>query len=227
MRLLLVEDDAMIGQSILRYLRKEGYTVDHLVDGRCVVDVLGSEHFDLVLLDLNLPGRGGMEILARLRGAGAPIPVLVITARDRVEDRVAGLDLGADDYLVKPFSLQELAARIRCALRRGSAQRPAPDIEVAGLRIDPERHCVTGPGGRGEAVVLSAKEYAIVEALARRPGAILSRAQLEERLYGWGDEVESNPVAVHIHAIRQKLGRDFIRNLRGVGYFIPAEQDPR
>ena len=224
MRLLLVEDDAMIGQSILRYLRNEGYTVDHLADGRCVADVLASEHFDLVLLDLNLPGRGGLEILTQLRAAGASIPVLVITARDRIEDRVAGLDLGADDYLVKPFSLQELAARIRCALRRASTGRSAPDIEVAGLRIDPERHCVTG---LGEPVVLSAREYAIVEALALRPGAILSRAQLEERLYGWGDEVESNPVAVHIHAIRQKLGRDFIRNLRGVGYFIPAAKDPR
>lgn len=224
MRLLLVEDDAMIGQSILRYLRKEGYTVDHLTDGRCVAQVLGSEHFDLLLLDLTLPGRDGLEILAQLRAAGASIPVLVLTARDRVEDKVAGLDLGADDYLVKPFSLQELAARIRCALRRGSTQRPAPDIEVAGLRISPERHCVSA---RGEAVMLSAREYAIVEALARRPGAILSRAQLEERLYGWGDEVESNPVAVHIHAIRQKLGRDFIRNLRGVGYFIPRQEDSR
>ena len=224
MRLLLVEDDAMIGQSILQYLRKEGYTVDHLADGRGVEDVLARVHFDLLLLDLNLPGRGGLDILKGLRGAGASIPVLVVTARDRVEDKVAGLDLGADDYLVKPFSLHELAARIRCALRRCGAQRGLADIEIAGLRIDPERHCVTG---QGEPVLLSAREYAIVEALSHRPGAILSRAQLEERLYGWGDEVESNPVAVHIHAIRQKLGRDFIRNLRGVGYFIPATEDAR
>lgn len=217
MRLLLAEDDPMIGESIRLYLREEAYTVDHLLDGRVVNEILASEHFDLLLLDLGLPGRAGLDILKDLRDAGNPIPVIVITARDRVEDRVAGLDLGADDYLVKPFSLRELSARIRCALRHG-AGRGAPDIELHGVRISAEDRRVTR---HGEPVLLSAREYALVGALAQRPGAILSRAQLEERLYGWGDEVESNPVAVHIHAIRQKLGQDFIRNLRGVGYFIP------
>ncbi len=222
MRVLLVEDDVMIGESIRTYLRDEGYAVDHLLDGQQVEAVLASQHFDLLLLDLALPGRTGLAILQELRAAGNELPVVVITARDTVEDRVTVLDLGADDYLVKPFSLLELAARLRCALRR-SAGRGEPDIEICGVRICPDTRRVVRDGAP---VMLSAKEYAIVEALAQRPGIILSRAQLEERLYGWGDEVDSNTVAVHIHAVRQKLGQDFIQTLRGVGYFIPDPQEP-
>ncbi|MBK4736576.1 response regulator [Noviherbaspirillum pedocola] len=218
MRVLLAEDDPMIGASIRQYLRNEGYAVDHLRDGRSVNEVLDSEHFDLLLLDLALPTRSGMEILQQLRSVGNAMPVIIVTARDRVDDRVAGLDFGADDYLVKPFSLRELAARIRCALRR-SVGRSDADIELDGIRICTHTRRVSC---HGEDVLLSAKEYAIVEALTRRPGTILSKAQIEERLYGWGDDVDSNTVAVHIHSIRQKLGQNFIHTLRGVGYFVPG-----
>lgn len=216
MRILLVEDDAMIGESIRTSLRNEGYVVDWCRDGRMVITALATEHFDFVLLDLGLPGQGGLDVLAALRAAKKAVPVIIITARDAIEDRIKGLDAGSDDYLVKPFDFNELAARIRSALRR-SAGRAEPDIEILGVRLSPGLRQVTRDG---EPVPLSAREYAIVEALMLRPGAILSRAQLEERMYGWGDEIESNAIEVHIHAIRRKLGADFIRNVRGVGYFI-------
>lgn len=217
MRILLVEDDAMIGESIRTSLRNEGYVVDWIRDGRTVMPSLSTEHFDLVLLDIGLPGKSGLDILRDLRAKKKATPVIIITARDAVEDRITGLDSGADDYLVKPFDFEELAARIRAALRRSSG-RAEPDIEILGVRLSPESRQVT----RGsEPVLLSAREYSIVEALMLRPGAILSRAQLEERMYGWGEEIESNAIEVHIHAIRRKLGAEFIRNLRGVGYFVP------
>lgn len=217
MRILLAEDDRMIGTSIRTSLQGEGYLVDILQDGRAVSEVVLSEHFDLLLLDLGLPHRSGLDILKDLRAAGNGIPVIVITARDGIEDRVTGLDLGADDYLVKPFSARELAARIRSALRR-SCGRVEPEVEILGVRFNLHQRQIMKDGAT---VMLSAKEYAIVEALIQRPGVILSRAQLEERLYGWGEEVDSNAVLVHIHAVRQKLGADFIRTLRGVGYFVP------
>jgi DNA-binding response OmpR family regulator len=218
MRILLVEDDRMIGDSVRASLQREGYAVDWARDGRMADAALATEHFDLVLLDLGLPGKSGLDILRGLRLKRKSIPVIVVTARDAVEDRVQGLDAGADDYIVKPFEFDELAARIRSALRRSSG-RAEPDIEIMGVTLSPASRQVARDG---QPVILSAREYAIVEALMLRPGAILSRAQLEERMYGWGDEVESNAVEVHIHGIRRKLGSDFIRNVRGVGYFIPA-----
>lgn len=217
MRILLVEDDAMIGESLRTSLRNEGYVVDWSRDGRMVVTALSTEHFDLVLLDLGLPGRSGIDVLNDLRASKMAIPVIIITARDAIDDRIKGLDAGADDYLVKPFDFNELSARIRSALRR-STGRAEPEIEILGVRLSPESRQLSRDG---EPVPLSAREYAIVEALMGRPGAILSRAQLEERMYGWGDEIESNAIEVHIHAIRRKLGAEFIRNVRGVGYFVP------
>lgn len=217
MRIFLVEDDEMIGEGIRTSLRNEGYVVDWARDGRMVLTALSTEHFDLVLLDLGLPGKSGLEVLASLRASKQTIPVIIITARDAIDDRIKGLDTGADDYLVKPFDFHELAARIRSALRR-STGRAEPDIEILGVRLSPESRQVTRDA---EPVPLSAKEYSIIEALMLRPGAILSRAQLEERMYGWGDEIESNAIEVHIHAIRRKLGAEFIRNVRGVGYFVP------
>lgn len=217
MRILLVEDDEMIGDSICASLMRERMVVDWVRDGRMVETAVSTEHFDLVLLDIGLPGKSGLDILRSLRLQKKSIPVIVVTARDAIGDRIRGLDDGADDYVVKPFDIDELAARIRSILRR-SAGRAEPDMEVQGVCISPEtREVRLG----GEPVYLSGKEYAIVEALMLRPGSILSRAQLEERMYGWGDEIDSNAVDVHIHAIRRKLGIDFIRNVRGVGYFIP------
>ncbi|SNS40095.1 two component transcriptional regulator, winged helix family [Noviherbaspirillum humi] len=222
MRILLAEDDPMIGEGVRTFLRQDGHAVDWVRDGAAADAALATEHFDLLLLDLGLPRRDGIEVLRALRGRGAGLLVIVLTARDAVEQRVQGLDAGADDYLVKPFDLEELAARIRSALRR-SGGNAAPEIALHGVRIHPATREVSRDG---KPVTLSAREYALVEALAQRPGAILSRAQLEERLYGWGEEVESNAVEVHIHGIRRKLGTDFIQNVRGVGWFIPKPGKP-
>jgi DNA-binding response OmpR family regulator len=216
MRILLAEDDPMIGAAVRDALVQDGYVADWLRDGQRADAALATGQYDLVLLDLGLPGKDGLEILRSLRMRRQAMPVIVITARDAVESRIAGLDAGADDYIVKPFDLDELAARIRSALRR-SAGRPEPDLALGDVSINLARRAVLRGG---KPVTLSAREYAIVEALALRPGAILSRGQLEQRMYGWGEEVESNAVEVHIHAIRKKLGADFIRNVRGVGYFI-------
>jgi len=216
MRVLLVEDDRMIGESIRAALRQDGSAVDWVRDGRSAESTLGTEQFDLVLLDLGLPKQDGIEILRAMRSRHDQTPVIVLTARDALPDRVAGLDAGADDYLVKPFELEELAARIRAVTRRKSG-RAEPAIEVGEVRLDPSMRQVTR---NGEPVVLSAREYAVLEALMMRPGAILSRAQLEDRLYGWGDAIESNAVSVYIHQLRRKLGADFIRNVRGVGYYV-------
>jgi two-component system, OmpR family, response regulator QseB len=217
MRLLLVEDDAMIGEAIREGLRREGFTVDWVYDGESASQVLRAETFDLLLLDLGLPRKGGLEVLTAARALGQELPVLIITARDAVSDRVQGLDAGADDYLVKPFDLDELAARIRALLRRKSG-RTAPAIEHRGVILNPAKHSVTRDG---RAVALSPKEFSLLQLLMERPGTILSRARIEERLYGWGEEVESNAVEVHIHGLRRKLGADYILNVRGVGYRVP------
>ena len=217
MRLLLVEDDPMIGKSIHQALRQDGYSVDWVRDGRSAEAALGQAPYDLVLLDLGLPRKGGLEVLAELRRRRNPVPVLVLTARDAVADRVKGLDTGADDYLVKPFDLDELGARIRALLRR-QAGRAEPVVEHGPLTLDPASHEVFLDGAP---VSLTAREFALLRALLAQPGAPLSRAQLEERIYGWGEEVESNAVEVHIHSLRRKLGADWIRNVRGVGYMVP------
>jgi DNA-binding response OmpR family regulator len=226
MRLLLVEDDRMIGESLRSALRLEGYAVDWVRDAASAQATLSSERFDLVLLDLGLPASaaphaetrtsGGLEVLRAMRARHDATPVIVATARDGPGDKVAGLDAGADDYLVKPFDLDELAARIRAVLRRHSG-RAQPALEFGGVTLDPATRQVTQ---RGAPVLLSAREFAVLEALLLRPGALLSRAQLEDRLYGWGEEIESNAVSVYIHQLRKKLGADFIQNVRGVGYFV-------
>jgi two-component system response regulator QseB len=221
MRLLLAEDDAMIGEAVRAGLRREGYTVDWVRDGTFAEEALAAGAYDLLLLDLGLPGKDGVRVLRQLRERGSALPVVVLTARDAVTDRVAGLDAGADDYLVKPFELQELAARVRAVLRR-KAGRASGVLEHDGMSLDPATHEVRLDG---TSVPVSPREFALLHALLERPGQILSRAQLEDRLYGWGEEVESNVVEVHIHALRRKLGADFIRNVRGVGYRVrPARR---
>jgi DNA-binding response OmpR family regulator len=234
---LLVEDDRMIGDSLQRALRLEGYAVDWVRDAAAASGTLASERFDLVLLDLGLPPgtttpgttpdsaaapRDGVGVLRALRQRGDATPVIVVTARDARGDRVAGLDAGADDYIVKPFELDELNARIRAVLRR-HAGRAEPLIVHGAVTLDPAQRRVTRDG---VPVPLSGREFAVLEALLARPGAVLSRAQLEDRLYGWGEEIESNAVSVYIHQLRRKLGADFIRNVRGVGYFVAVETAP-
>ncbi len=221
MRVLLVEDDRMIGDSLRESLRAEGYAVDWVRDAEAAVAATGTERFDLLLLDLGLPRAGGLEVLRTLRARGDATPVIVLTARDGPGDRVAGLDAGADDYLVKPFDLDELLARIRALLRR-HAGRAAPLLRHGGVTLDPATHQVTL---QGRPVLLSAREYAVLELLLQRPGAVLSRAQIEDRLYGWGEEIESNAVSVYVHQLRKKLGADFIRSMRGVGYFLAPAGD--
>jgi len=219
-RLLLVEDDAMIGEAIRTGLRRDGFAVDWVRDGDSADRVLRTEQFDLLLLDLGLPRKDGLQVLKGLRARQEMLPVLIITARDAVSDRVQGLDAGADDYLVKPFDLDELAARIRALLRRKSG-RTIPEVEHLGVVLNPATHRVTQ---NGRNISLSPKEFALLQLLLERPGNILSRAQIEERLYGWGEEVESNAVEVHIHGLRRKLGADFIVNVRGVGYRVRPAQ---
>jgi two-component system, OmpR family, response regulator QseB len=216
MRVLLVEDDPMIGESIQHGLRQDGVTVDWVQDGVTAELALQTTEYAVLLLDLGLPQKNGLEVLATQRRAGQAIPVLILTARDTVADRVRGLDSGADDYLVKPFALDELTARIRAVLRRHSG-RACPVLTQGELTLDPATHQVTW---HGESVLLSSREFAILQALLERPGLILSRTQLEERLYGWEDDVGSKAVEVHIHHLRKKLGADVIRNVRGVGYMV-------
>ena len=221
MRVLLVEDDAMISESIRKGLRHEGYVVDWVQDGRAAEIAIESEPYALVLLDLGLPRKDGFAVLAGLRNRKDRVPVLILTARDAVADRVKGLDSGADDYLVKPFDLDELAARMRAVLRR-HAGRAEPVVTHGALTLNPVTHEVLHGG---QPVPVSAREFALLQALLERPGAALSRAQLEERLYGWGEEVASNSVEVHIHNLRKKLGEGMIRTVRGFGYSIAGEDD--
>ena len=220
MRVLLVEDDPMIGESVARGLSGDGYAVDRALDAGEADTALRTQAYDLVLLDLGLPGADGLQVLRALRARGDATPVLVVTARDAVASRVAGLDAGADDYVVKPFELDELGARIRAVLRR-HAGRGEPLLRAGAVCLDPAAHRVTLDG---EPVALSAREYALLRALMDRPGAVLSRAQLEEKLYGWNEAVGSNAVEVHLHALRRKLGPGVVRNVRGVGWTMA---DPR
>jgi DNA-binding response OmpR family regulator len=220
-RILLVEDDAMIGAAVRDGLVRHAITVDWVRDGRAGWAAACSEPYAAVLLDLGLPGRSGLDLLRQLR-AEAPlahrgVPVLIVTARDAVGDRIAGLDAGADDYVLKPFDIDELAARVRAVLRRRDGQA-APLLRSAQLTLDPATREVCA---EGRPVALSAREFALLELLMRRPGVALSRAQLEERLLGWGEEVASNALEVHVHHLRRKLGARSIQNIRGVGYFVP------
>jgi len=214
MRLLLTEDDAMVGEAIQRGLRQLGFAVDWVRDAAAATQALAVEPYELLLLDLGLPRKSGLALLTELRARRSTIPVVILTARDALSDRVAGLDAGADDYLVKPFELPELAARIRAVARR-HAGRATPLLTHRDVTLDPARREVTR---NGAPVVLAAREFEVLLALMEHPGRVLSRAQLEERLYGWGEEVESNVVEVYVHALRRKLGSGLIRTVRGAGY---------
>jgi two-component system OmpR family response regulator len=218
-RLLLVEDDAMIGETVLQVLRAEHYAVDWVRDGNMAEEALRTEAYDLVLLDLGLPRRSGLEVLRALRARRNVVPVLVATARDAVGDRIAGLDAGADDYVVKPFDIDELLARIRALLRR-SAGRAEPAFEHKGVSLNPATREATL---HGRPVSLSAREWAVLEALLARPGVVLSRTQLEEKLFSWKDDISSNAVEVYIHGVRKKLGANLIQTVRGLGYLIPKK----
>jgi two-component system response regulator QseB len=219
-RILLAEDDTMIGKSVQTGLKQEGYAVDWVRDGVAAELSLANDTYELLLLDLGLPRKSGLEILKSLRAKKNAIPVLILTARDAVADRVKGLDAGADDYLVKPFDLDELSARIR-ALTRRQAGRAEPLIEHGPIKVNPVTHEVHL---HGSLVTLSSREFALLAALLEHPGIPLSRSRLEESIYGWGEEVESNTVEVYIHSLRKKLGQGLIVNVRGVGYLIPKDQ---
>ncbi|WP_373085915.1 response regulator [Sneathiella sp.] len=221
MRLLIVEDDIMIGETLQRALRKSGYAVDWLQDGRDVELSLQNSDYALLILDLGLPGRNGFSILTDLRMNGNDIPVLILTARNAIADKVSGLDMGADDYMLKPFALEELEARIRLLLRRKNGQKTTIQ-NLGGLSIDAASHKVSL---KNQAYTFSSKEFALLTILMERPGVIFSRAQLEEKLYGWNEEVASNAIEVHIHQIRKKLGKDIIKNIRNVGYTLAEDPE--
>ncbi|HZZ60293.1 MAG TPA: response regulator transcription factor [Roseiarcus sp.] len=217
MRVLLVEDDIMIGEGLTIALGAEGMSVDWVRDGAGAEAALHDAGFAIVLLDLGLPGAEGLDLLKSARRQGVDTPILVITARGAVEDRVSGLDLGADDYLLKPFEVRELTARMRALIRR-RAGRATATLVAGDIELDAETHELRHGGARA---VLSAREYTLVHALMERPGRILSRTQLEDRIYGWGEEVESNAVDVLIHSVRRKFGKTMILNVRGAGWMIP------
>jgi DNA-binding response OmpR family regulator len=218
-RLLLVEDDELLGNGLQVGLNQSGYAVDWVKDGQAAELFLNAGEYDLMILDIGLPRRSGLEILQALRGRGDDMPVLMLTARDTVEDKVAGLDGGADDYLVKPFDLDELTARIRALLRRRSG-RSDPLIRHRDLLIDPAAHTVSR---NGQPVDIAPREFAVLQQLLEQRGRVLSRARLEQSLYSWKDEIDSNAVEVHIHHLRRKLGPDLIRTIRGVGYVIDKD----
>ena len=217
MRLLLVEDDTMIGQAVLALLRREGYVVDWVQDGAQADTALRGHQYDLVLLDLGLPKLDGLQVLRQLRARKDATPVLVATARDAVRDRIAGLDAGADDYLVKPYDMDELLARMRALARRATGHLEAV-YEHGGVMLNPNTREASV---NGQPVTLSGREWAVLQALLARPGATLSRQQIEDKLYGWGDEVSSNAVEVYIHGLRKKLGAAAVLNVRGLGYMVP------
>ncbi|MES2937077.1 MAG: response regulator [Pseudomonadota bacterium] len=219
MRVLLVEDDAMIGEAVLQALRHDGYAADWVRDGALAETAWRSEPYDLLLLDLGLPRRDGLDVLRALRAGGSRIPVLVMTARDAVRDRIAGLDAGADDYLVKPFDTDELLARARALIRR-SAGRAEPVFSHKGVTLDPATRQATLDG---QPVALSSREWAVLEPMLLRPGVVFSRRQLEEKLYGWKEDISSNAVEVYVHGLRRKLGSDVVRTVRGLGYVVPKD----
>ncbi|HYQ37654.1 MAG TPA: response regulator [Pseudomonas sp.] len=216
MRILLAEDDMALGEGIRTALKPEGYTVDWVQDGVAALHALSHESFELCVLDLGLPRLDGLEVLRQLRGAGNPLPVLVLTARDATSDRIAGLDAGADDYLVKPFDVAELKARLRALLRR-SFGRVQSALEYRGIRLEPDTQQVSY---RGVPVNLPRKEFLLLHELLAQPGRVLTRDKLQQVLYGWDEEVESNALEVHVHHLRKKFFPELIRTVRGVGYLV-------
>ena len=218
MRILLAEDDPTIGASLVRELTDEGYGVDWVRDGTQAALALRDRlsEFQLLILDWGLPNKSGIDVLRSLRQRGDNIPVLIVTARDAVSDRVEGLDVGADDFLVKPFELAELKARVR-ALARRHVGRLEPQLRTASLVLDPASRSVQAAG---QQIRLTAREYAVLHALMQRPGTLLSRAQLESRIYGWSDAVDSNAIEFILHGLRQKIGSDQIENVRGLGWRV-------
>jgi len=216
MRILLVEDDRMIGAAVVQAMQDAAYAVDWATDGQMALAALATHEHEMLLLDLGLPGQDGLDVLRQIRLRNNPVPVLILTARDSLESRITGLDLGADDYLVKPFDIAELLARMRAVLRRhaGSA---TPVLSNGALALDLATHEVRC---EGRSHALSAREFALLQALLQRPGAILSRSELEQRIYGWSDEIESNAVEVIIHGVRRKLGAASIKNVRGAGWMV-------
>jgi DNA-binding response OmpR family regulator len=221
MRVLLVEDDALLGDGTKAGLAQAGFAVDWVKDGVAAELALDTTDYAAVVLDLGLPRLSGLELLRRARASGAKVPVLVLTARDAVEDRIKGLDSGADDYLVKPFDLDELAARLRALVRRAGGEA-APMLRVGELELDPAARRARF---RGAPVELAAREFALLHAFMLNAGRVMSREQLAERLYAWGEELESNAIDVHVHHLRRKLAPDTIRTVRGVGYLMPREID--
>ena len=220
MRILLVEDDALLGDGVCVGLTQAGFTVDWVRDGKAGLTAASAGWHDLVILDLGLPGMSGQDVLSALRKDGHDIPVLILTARDTVDQRVSGLDAGADDYMTKPFDLDELSARLRALLRRRSG-RSAPVLTHGDIILDPAAHTTSL---NGKAVNLSHREFSMLQLLLESAGRVLSRQHFEERLYGWDEEIESNAIEVHIHHLRKKLGSDLIRTVRGVGYTIDKEK---
>ncbi|WP_084125349.1 response regulator transcription factor [Demequina sp. NBRC 110054] len=221
MRVLLVEDDAMVGAALVGRLEDDAYAVDWVRDARSAAASVATHTYDVMLLDLGLPDTDGTALLARLRRGGDGTPIIVVTARDDVGSKVASLDGGADDYLMKPFDSTELMARMRAVLRRGGDSRRAATLEAGGLRLELDTHVAIRPDG--ERVELPRREFAVLRALMTHPGAILSRADIEHQVYGWGHEVESNAIEYAIHRLRAKLGSDTIRNIRGVGWMTPRD----
>lgn len=219
MRLLLVEDDKSLGEGIITALKTEGYTLDWLQDGASALHALSSEPFDLAILDLGLPRMDGLQVLRALRDRHHGVPVLILTARDGVSDRIAGLDAGADDYLTKPFDSAELKARLRALLRRSNG-RAEPLISLRGVILDPQNQQVSLDG---RIVSLSRKEFVLLHELIAQPDRVLTRDRLEQVLNGWNDDVDSNTLEVHIHHLRRKLFPELIRTLRGVGYMIERQ----
>ncbi|MCW8948281.1 MAG: response regulator [Sedimenticola sp.] len=217
MRVLLVEDDHLLGDGLSAGLMQMGYTVDWIMDGIKAEDALQDKTLDLLILDISLPGQDGLSLLRKIRQQGNNIPVLLLTARDGLNDRIIGLDSGADDYLIKPFDLEELAARLR-AISRRKGGRSTPLLSYGDITLDPAGRTVER---QGEPISCTSREYAILEALLMNPGQILTRQRLEEALYGWDDGVESNAIEVYIHHLRRKLGKSIIQTIRGVGYKIP------
>ena len=216
MRVLLVEDDRMIGTAVEQSLKDATYAVDWVRDGQAALTVIASQEYGVVLLDLGLPKKDGLEVLRAIRSKGLSVPVLIITARDALEDRVQGLDVGADDYVLKPFEMAELLARMRAVVRRKGGVA-GPVMSNGSLSLDPASREARVDGKTAQ---LSAREFSVLQALMMRPGAILSRAELEDRVYGWNEEVESNAVEFLIHAIRKKLGSTTIKNVRGMGWMV-------